>query len=102
VKTIMAELGQNGLIDLARFQQCLQQRPKPSGDQDEAVREAFKVFDKSGTGLVETKELRHILTSLGEKLSVPEVDGVLKEADTDNDGKITVQDFIRVLKSVKA
>jgi len=75
------------------------QKRNKVGDNEEQTREAFKVFDKNGTGLVEIAELRHVLTTLGEKLTVQEVDSVMKEADTDGDGKISLQDFVRVMKS---
>jgi len=57
---------------------------------------------KSVTGFIEISELKHVLTTVGEKLAPEEVDGVLKEADTDNDGKINLQDFLKVMKSAKA
>jgi len=90
--------GSTGLITLQNFIALMQKRNKV-GDNEEQTREAFKVFDKNGTGLVEIAELRHVLTTLGEKLTVQEVDSVMKEADTDGDGKISLQDFVRVMKS---
>jgi len=77
------------------------QKRSKSNDSEEQIREAFKVFDKNGTGFIEIAELRHVLTTLGEKLTTQEVDGVMKEADADADGKINLQDFLRVMKTVK-
>jgi len=90
-----------GKVDFNQFLALLQKRGKII-EGDSQVKEAFKVFDsKSGSGLVEISELRHILTTLGEKLSPEEVDGVLKEADSDSDGKISLDDFLRVMNSAK-
>ncbi|KAJ2843690.1 hypothetical protein IWW36_005468 [Coemansia brasiliensis] len=51
-----------------------------------SVDEAFKVFDKDDDGLIQGSELRHILTSLGEKLENEEVDEMYREAGiTDSD-----------------
>lgn len=36
------------------------------------------MFDKDGTGQIGVGELRYVLTSLGEKLSIEEVDELLK------------------------
>ena len=42
-------------------------------DTEEEIKEAFKVFDKDGNGFISAAELRHVMTSLGEKLSDEEV-----------------------------
>lgn len=57
----------------------------------------FQVFDKDQRGFIEAKELRHVLTNIGEKLSGGEMDDMIKEADPDNDGKIQYEEFVRVL-----
>jgi len=100
VKEIVRTIGGKGTVEFPEFISMMQKRMKHT-DNDEQIREAFKVFDKSGTGFIEVAELRHVLTTLGEKLTREEVDGVLKEADADNDGKINLADFLRVMKSAK-
>eukprot|EP01114_Cavostelium_apophysatum_P005133 TRINITY_DN15804_c0_g1_i1.p1 TRINITY_DN15804_c0_g1~~TRINITY_DN15804_c0_g1_i1.p1 ORF type:complete len:151 (-),score=46.87 TRINITY_DN15804_c0_g1_i1:95-547(-) len=117
--TVMRALGQNptqsqvkelakevvggaSLVDFNNFLSILQRRVNSNEGDEQHIREAFKVFDKNGTGLIEIADLKHVLTTIGEKLSPQEVDGVMKEADTDGDGKINLQDFLRVMKSAKA
>ncbi len=51
----------------------MMQRRMKNTDNEEQIREAFKVFDKTGTGFIEVAELRHVLTTLGEKLTKEEV-----------------------------
>jgi len=63
--------------------------------------EAFKTFDREGAGMISAAEMRHVLTSLGERLTDTEVDEVLKSTDIreDLDGNIKFADFIsKVLK----
>jgi len=98
---ISNDLGGKDQFTLDDFLKVLKNRSKPSNQEDQ-IKEAFKVFDKSNSGLIEINELKHVLTTLGEKLSAEEVDGVLKEADQDGDGKISLNDFLRVMKSAKA
>lgn len=50
--------------------------------------EAFKVFDKNGDGKIDPKELRHVMTNLGEKLTDDEVDEMIRAADEDGDGMV--------------
>ncbi|XP_013708265.2 probable calcium-binding protein CML13 [Brassica napus] len=61
---------------------------------DRQLRDAFKVLDKEGTGFVAVADLRHILTSIGEKLEPNEFDEWIKEVDVGPDGKIKYEDFI--------
>jgi hypothetical protein len=49
---------------------------------------ASQVFDKEGRGWISAAELRHVLTSIGEKLAPDEMDAMMAESDPDQDGKI--------------
>ena len=75
----------NGKIDFEEFvmmmakQQCLG---------PEELEQAFRMFDKDGDGFIDARELRHLLTNLGEKLSEQEVDEMIAEVDIDGDGKV--------------
>lgn len=55
------------------------------------------MFDKNGDGLISSSELRHVMTSLGDKLSDDEVDDMLKEADLDGDGMVNYVEFVAIL-----
>ena len=54
----------------------------------EDIREAFRIFDKDGNGLINAADLRHILTHLGEKLTQEEVDEMIREADITGEGQV--------------
>jgi calmodulin len=60
-------------------------------DSEEEIREAFKVFDRDNNGFISAAELRHVMTSIGEKLTDDEVDEMIREADQDGDGRIDCQ-----------
>lgn len=62
--------------------------------------EAFRVFDREGKGIIATAELRHIVTSLGEKLTEAEADEMMAEADPDRSGNVDYQKFIKKMLSV--
>jgi len=60
----------------------------------ESFVESFKVFDRDGSGQISSAEVRHMLTSLGERLTDEEVD-ILVQGMEDKSGKINYEDFIR-------
>ncbi|KAJ3691150.1 hypothetical protein LUZ61_020314 [Rhynchospora tenuis] len=62
---------------------------------DEPLRTAFKVIDKESTGRISVKDLRHILTSIGEKLEGSEFDEWIKEVDVGPDGTFKYEDLIQ-------
>ncbi|KAL5709634.1 putative calcium-binding protein cml13 [Ranunculus cassubicifolius] len=62
---------------------------------DQQLRDAFKVLDKESTGFVSVADLRHILTSIGEKLVAAEFDEWIREVDVGSDGRIRYEDFIQ-------
>lgn len=44
--------------------------------------------------MISSNELRHVMTSLGERLSEEEVDDMIKEADLDGDGMVNYEGTI--------
>ena len=68
-------------------------------DTEEEIINAFKVFDKSGNGLISGADLRHIMTTLGDKLSEEEVDEIIREAEINGDGYILYEEFVRSIMS---
>ncbi|CAJ0571932.1 unnamed protein product, partial [Mesorhabditis spiculigera] len=56
--------------------------------------EGLSHFDKEGNGMINVAELRHLLTTLGEKLSDEEVDQLLA-GRSDTHGNINISDFVR-------
>ncbi|XP_073387339.1 calmodulin-like protein 3 [Physcomitrium patens] len=69
-----------------------------SSKADELTR-AFNVFDADKDGRVSTAELRSVLTSLGGAISEEELVDIMKEVDMDNDGFISLHEFIGFHKS---
>lgn len=63
--------------------------PKTSSSCDTQVSNQYpQVFDRDNNGFISAAELRHVMTSIGEKLTDDEVDEMIREADQDGDGRI--------------
>ena len=86
----------NGTIDFKEFL-VLMARKMRDNDSEEELIEAFKVFDRDGNGLISNVELQHVMTSLGENVTMDEVDEMIKEADLDGDGYINYEEFVKMI-----
>ncbi len=62
------------------------------------VKEAFRVYDPNGTGYVDTAVLKDIMRNMGYgEMSKDDMDVLVKTADVDGDGKISLDDFRNML-----
>ncbi|CAF0891195.1 unnamed protein product [Adineta ricciae] len=80
-------------IDFNTFVRVAQDFRANHRETEDDIREAFRVFDKDGTGYVSVSELKHAMISLGERLSEEEVDELIREADIDADGRCNCEDL---------
>lgn len=61
-------------------------------DPEKEMREAFRVFDKDGNGLITAAELRQVMASFSdEKLTSEEISEMIREADIDGDGMVNYE-----------
>jgi calmodulin len=80
-------------INFEEFVKLMKARPKDVDIQEEIIN-AFRVFDRDGSGFISTHELKNIIISLGEGLSEEEIDAMILEADIDGDGYINYEEFV--------
>lgn len=66
----------------------MSRRPWGKLGSDEELREAFQVFDKDNDGTIDVKEIRSVLTSLGEKLTDEQLDELLNSLTPNGEGKL--------------
>ncbi|XP_012440358.1 calmodulin [Gossypium raimondii] len=91
---------QNGTIDFPEFLNLIARKMKDT-ESEEELKEAFKVFDKDQNGFISATDLRHAMTNLGEILTDEEVDEMIHEADTDGDGQVNYEEFVRMMMVAK-
>merc|ERR1711974_117433 len=83
--------GPVGVDVVAKY--CKGKYPKPA-DQDRGMRAAFEALDKDGNGTIMEAELRQILTTLGEALTMHELDLIMREIETDAMGNVYYDTFV--------
>ncbi|XP_035657808.1 myosin-2 essential light chain-like isoform X2 [Branchiostoma floridae] len=95
VKKVSAEFRDNSRISFEEFLPILEafaKHSKEAGSFEDFV-EGLKVFDKDGNGLIVGAELRHVLTTLGEKLTEEEVEQLVAGQE-DQHGMINYEEFV--------
>ena len=63
----------------------------------EELLEAFNIFDEDNDGKLSNQEFRYAMTKMGDCLPEEEVDDMIKSADTENEGYITIAKFAQFL-----
>ena len=91
-----ADLNKDGKIDFEEFL-SLMTRNSPETQTEDEVINAFRVFDKEGNGLISSAELKHIMMTIGDKMTEEEADEMVNEADIDEDGMINYEEFVRMM-----
>uniref|UniRef100_A0A2P2N4M0 EF-hand domain-containing protein n=1 Tax=Rhizophora mucronata TaxID=61149 RepID=A0A2P2N4M0_RHIMU len=73
--------------------------PEKSPYSDKQLKQLFTMFDRDGNGFITAAELAHSMAKLGHALTAEELTGMIKEADTDGDGRISFEEFAQAITS---
>ncbi len=68
-----------------------------SETQKKEIKEAFDLFDTSGSGTIEAKELKVALRALGFEPSKEELKNLIGNFDKDNSGRIDFHEFLDIM-----
>ena len=73
-----------------------------SEDQKADVREAFNLFDTSGSGVIDTKDLKVAMRALGFEPRKEEIKKMVGEVDKDNTGQLSFENFLSLMATKMA
>jgi calmodulin len=85
----------NDKITYDEYVDMLKKHLKDPSAFDVELREAFKMFDRDGTGDLDFKELRKALMYFGEPLTADETDQLFKMMDADGDKQVDVEGIVK-------
>ncbi|CAL0330789.1 unnamed protein product [Lupinus luteus] len=93
-----ADTNNNGLVEFSEFVALVAPEllPAKSPYSEEQLRKLFRMFDRDGNGFITAAELAHSMAKLGHALTADELTGMIKEADTDGDGRISFQEVAEI------
>lgn len=60
----------------------------------EEYKDAFRIFDRSGTGSFTAEDIDWVMRSLGQNPTQPQIDAIIRDMDLDNDGVIDLAEFM--------
>eukprot|EP00470_Lotharella_oceanica_P000101 CAMPEP_0170167470 /NCGR_PEP_ID=MMETSP0040_2-20121228/866_1 /TAXON_ID=641309 /ORGANISM="Lotharella oceanica, Strain CCMP622" /LENGTH=166 /DNA_ID=CAMNT_0010405507 /DNA_START=21 /DNA_END=521 /DNA_ORIENTATION=+ len=87
----------SGEIDFPEF---LEMMTAKMGERDSKteILKAFRLFDDDETGYITLDNLRRVAKEIGENMADKELQEMIEEADRTNDGKISEDEFLRIMK----
>ncbi len=71
----------------------MMERKIVANDDEIDLMQAFKVFDQTNSGFITQQDLNHVMTNVFAKETFTdyEINAMIKEADADNDGKVSYE-----------
>lgn len=87
----------DGTIDFDEFIEMMTKHTQETVDQTAEMREAFKIFDRDGNGYIDLRELKTVITRMGEPLSDREAEEIFRVADLNGDGKLDYDEFVSMI-----
>merc|ERR1712070_808973 len=101
IKKMLADIDKdgNGTIEAGEFMELMTQKYSDKDAKDDIIK-AFGLFDDDGTGKITMKNLKRVAQELGESLSEEELKEMLVLGDTDGDGEINQDEFVKIMQAV--
>jgi len=98
---VVAETDEDGSGQL-EFEEFVELSAKFLIEEDEEalkaeLREAFRIYDKTGEGFITTDVLKEILSEIDNKLTSEDLDCIIDEVDEDGSGTLDFDEFMEMM-----
>jgi centrin-1 len=100
IERLIAEVDpkKTGVIDFENFSELIHAK-MAEREQVDDLRSVFDMIDEDQTGFVSFTNLKRVAAELGETLGDQELRDMLMEADSDNDGELSFDDFVALIRT---
>mmetsp|Transcript_45378 Transcript_45378/g.63093 ORF Transcript_45378/g.63093 Transcript_45378/m.63093 type:complete len:166 (-) Transcript_45378:115-612(-) len=85
-----------GMLDFNEFLEIMTAKMSEK-DSKEQILKAFQLF-KGPTGKISFEDLKAVARELGENMSDEELQEMIREADKDDDGEVSEEEFMRIIR----
>ena len=75
-------------MDFDEFVIMMSIHVKTASEMERELQQCFQVLDANGDGFINACELRQLMTTIGEKMTENDINDIIKQWDSDGDGKI--------------
>ncbi|CAK8543507.1 unnamed protein product [Lathyrus sativus] len=97
IQNMVTEVDINGRGSIA-FEEFLNiMSTKMKENISKELKDAFRVFDRDQDEYISAIELKDVMMRLGERLTDEEVEQMIREADLDGDGKVSYEEFAKIM-----
>ena len=92
-----ASIEGKAMVDFNEFLDVIIDQQGDSKDIYEEIIQGFKLFDMNDTGMICMEELKAACKETETKLSKQELQDMIEEADTNGDGKVDREEFVKIM-----
>ena len=92
-----ADSTSDGTINLPLFIKLMTKK-RDDMNPDEEIKRAFHLYAEPGSKGITAADIKRVADELGENLTEEEIHDIIEEADRDNDGMISLEEFMFVMK----
>jgi Ca2+-binding EF-hand superfamily protein len=85
-------------LDFTTFMKYCDENVSETNYSTEEIQKVFELFDRDGSGEIDSRELASVLNTFGSLLTEDDAKGLIKVADRDNNGKISFKEFCLLIK----
>ena len=102
LKQMMKNVDKDGTgdIDFDEFKDLMTEKMSERNPEEE-LKKSFRLYDSDDTGYITFENLKEAGANLGEDLTDDEIWAMIREADQNGDGQISLTEFIDMMKKAK-
>eukprot|EP01017_Pseudomicrothorax_dubius_P041827 TRINITY_DN6747_c0_g2_i1.p1 TRINITY_DN6747_c0_g2~~TRINITY_DN6747_c0_g2_i1.p1 ORF type:complete len:255 (+),score=67.34 TRINITY_DN6747_c0_g2_i1:110-874(+) len=103
VKQMMKELDEDksGTVEYDEFLAKMKQKILQEHNVEDELRQAFKFYDFGDSGKIDFNCLKKVTNELEESIDDELLKDMIRVADSDMDGFVTIDDFFRIMRKMK-